>query len=394
MNPNPVVLIVTSAFGDGHVKVAEAMEQSFKSRGIHRVHTVDLFAEVHPRLNELSRRFYLNRAALAQALYGLMYTKTSGIKPGRGLGRLLHSLGKRKVRKILDAMRPDVIIHTFPYLAAAEIGGEAVSGVPVFTVMTDYVLHGRWLHPNTMKYFVATESMKQSLLAEGVAEEAAVVSGIPIRPAFETWQDRERLMHKHGLNGSRRYVLLAAGAYGVLADISKLIKSIITESEFDLIVLCGNNHKLRSDMEGLYRENKRVHLLGYTEEMQELMSVSTCLLTKAGGITLTEAIAQSLPVIVYRPLPGQEAGNAEWLSRHSIIDTARDEEQLIACLRQLEKPSYRWERIRRMKSFSRKSSAGFIVSEILDALEKKQPAAGQQKFNIAEGKVKTVHGYL
>ncbi|BCG59325.1 MGDG synthase family glycosyltransferase [Paenibacillus sp. URB8-2] len=394
MNPNPVVLIVTSTFGDGHVKVAEAIEHSFRSRGIDQVHTVDLFAEVHPKLNELSRKFYLNSAVYAQGLYGLLYEMTSGMKPRRALGRLLHSMGKRKVQKILDDMRPDVIIHTFPYLAAAELGEETVSGVPIFTVMTDYVLHGRWLHPHTMKYFIATEGMRQALLSEGIAEDAVVVSGIPIRQAFETYQDRELLLKKHGLCGDRRYILLAAGAYGVMSHTSKLIETVIAKSDFDLIVLCGNNHKLRKAMEELYQENSRVHLLGYTEEMQELMCISSCLLSKAGGITLTEAIAQSLPVIVYRPLPGQEAGNAEWLSRQKVIDTAHNEEQLIDQLRQLEKPLYRRERIRRMKAFSRKSSAEHIVSEILNAVERRQPFAGQAKPKIVEGQVKTIHGYL
>lgn len=60
--------------------------------------------------------------------------------------------------------------------------------------MTDYVLHGRWLHPHTMKYFIATEGMRQALLSEGIAEDAVVVSGIPIRQAFETYQDRELLL--------------------------------------------------------------------------------------------------------------------------------------------------------------------------------------------------------
>ncbi|MHA6529553.1 MGDG synthase family glycosyltransferase [Paenibacillus sp. BAC0078] len=394
MNWNPVVLIVTSKFGDGHVKVAEAIEHSFKVRGMDRVYTVDLFAEVNPRLNELSRRFYLNSTFPAQELYGLLYEITSSMKPGRAMGKLLHSLGKRKVRQLLEGLRPDVIIHTFPYLAAAQLAEETDSQVPVFTVMTDYVLHGRWMHPHTTKYFVASERLKTALLAAGAAEDTLVVSGIPVRHPFEQVQDREELLAKHGLDGTRRYLLLAAGAYGVLSNISGLIHSVLAQSGFDVIVVCGNNHKLRAATESIFKANDRVHVLGYTDRMHELMHISSCLLTKAGGITLTEALSQLLPVIVYRPLPGQEAGNAAALASEQIIDVALDEEQLISQLHQLEDPEYREQRKQFMREFARKASAERIVTEALEVIEQRQPFAEQAAQQLLEGQVQTIHGYL
>lgn len=394
MIQHPVVLIVTSKFGDGHVKVAEAIEHSFKSRGINHVHTVDLFAEVHPRLNELSRKFYLNNVLPAQELYGFLYEMTSGMKPGRIMSRLLHSLGKQKVQRLLDELRPDIIIHTFPYLAAAQLGEESGNQIPIFTVMTDYVLHGRWMHPHTTKYFIAAESMRVTLLAAGATEDTLVVSGIPIRHPFEQFHNREELLHKHHLSSTRRYLLLAAGAYGVLSNISGLIQRVLDKSDFDLIVVCGNNHKLQKATESTFHKNNRVHVLGYTECMHELMAISSCLLTKAGGITLTEAIAQSLPVIVYRPLPGQEAGNAETLANQQLIDVAHNEEQFITLLHQVNNQTYIEERKQLMKNFSRKFSSERIVTEAIQAIEERNPFAQQVKAKIIEGQAKPIHGYL
>ncbi|CAH1055232.1 MGDG synthase family glycosyltransferase [Paenibacillus pseudetheri] len=393
MNTDPKVLIVTSAFGDGHMKVAEAIEHSFRHRGINRITTLDLFAAVHPTLNELSRRFYLNNTGYTQEFYGFLYTMTSKMRPEQFMGRIIHSMGKRKVQRIIDEIEPDIIIHTFPYLAAAELASTTGSRIPLFTVMTDYVVHGRWLHPQTTKYFIASENMKATLMSAGIAEEKLVVSGIPIREAFEQTQDREVLLCKHGLNGNRQYLLLAAGAYGVLSDIGGLIKRVLLQSSFDVIVLCGNNHKLRAAMGELFQENPRVHILGYTEEMQELMCIASCLLTKAGGITLTEAMAQALPVIVYRPLPGQEAGNAEWLSGHHLIEIARNEEQLVEQLQRLEHMAYRDEREQHMKVFSRKSASDAIVTEALEAIKLRHPSVSSAKSMLVEGQAKTIHGY-
>ncbi|MRN54403.1 MGDG synthase family glycosyltransferase [Paenibacillus monticola] len=365
MKPNPVVLIVSAGFGDGHAKVAEAIEQSFIAKGIDQVFIVDLFAEVHPYLNEISRRFYMRAAVYVPKLYGILYRITSRMKPQQPLSQFLHSIGQKKAKALLDELQPDIIIHTFPYLVASRLSEEAGNEVSIFTVLTDYVLHGRWLHPYTMKYFTATESMKQELLAAGVPEERITISGIPIRAAFRKPMDRGKLLIKHGFSESRRYILLAAGAYGVMSNISMLINTVHEYSDFDLIVLCGNNDGLRVSLVNLYLHNPRIHILGYTEEMHELMAVSSGLLTKAGGITLTEAMAMSLPVIVYRPLPGQEEGNAHLLTGLRVIYTAYNKHELIHRLRQLEIQPCREEMQRFMHTLTREESSQTIVSEVL-----------------------------
>lgn len=130
MNTDPKVLIVTSAFGDGHLKVAEAIDHSFRRRGISRIVTLDLFAAVYPTLNELSRRFYLNSTGYTQEFYGLVYKLTSKMNPDQFMGRWIHSMGKRKVQRIIDEIGPDIIIHTFPYLAAAELASTKGDGSP------------------------------------------------------------------------------------------------------------------------------------------------------------------------------------------------------------------------------------------------------------------------
>ncbi|NGM84103.1 hypothetical protein G5B47_16925 [Paenibacillus sp. 7124] len=393
MNPDPVVLIVSSAFGDGHAKVAQAIEQSFRARGVDRVHIVDLFARVHPWLNGVSRAFYLKSAIYAPNLYGLMYGATSAMKPEDPLGRLLHSMGKRKAKGILEYIQPDVIIHTFPYLAASELGKESASEVPVFTVITDYVLHGRWIHPHTMKYFIPTEKIKEALLAAGIDEQAIKVTGIPVRDAFRKFPDPAKVLRKHGLKDGRRYILLAGGAYGVMSRVRNILKSVLDRTEFDLIVLCGNNHRLRTSLDNTYRNNSRVHILGYTDDVHELMSISFCLLTKAGGVTLTEAFAMSLPVIVYRPLPGQEAGNAESLTRQQAICTAFSEAELLDQLRRLEIYSFREEMKRQMRAVSHTESSGLIVDEILLAIKEQTSYAGQPLNEPSgKGKATSAHG--
>ncbi|MNI73987.1 Processive diacylglycerol beta-glucosyltransferase [compost metagenome] len=159
--------------------------------------------------------------------------------------------------------------------------------------------------------------------------------------------------------------------------------------------MCGNQRKLRSAISEAFRGSGRVHVLGYTEYMHELMNISFCLLTKAGGITLTEALAMSLPAIVYRPLPGQEAGNAEALEAGNLLDVAYHEDQLIAQLCRLEEPAYRAERLRAMKSFTKPSSAEVIADEVAQVLEKRQAGSRQGWLSLTEEEqAPEVHGVL
>lgn len=216
----------------------------------------------------------------------------------------------------------------------------------------------------------------------GVAEERISVSGIPVRAAFAESADHAVLIRKHGLREDRLNILLSAGANGVSTKVRKILKSVLEHTDFESIVLCENNQKLRLSIEADYRNNKRVHILGYTDEIHELMSVSLCLLTKAGRMTLIEALALSLPVIVYCPLPGQEAGNAKAQSRQKVLYIASTEKELIGRLLLLEMKPYREEITRQMNDISQKNAAERIVSEVLEILEHRPSYLGQPVHSL------------
>ncbi|MFC5406047.1 hypothetical protein [Cohnella soli] len=86
MKSEAKVRIYYSSFGDGHLQAALALQQSFASMGIHRVTLIDLFAEAYPRLDVISRYFYLRSAVHFPWLYGLLY-KISNRPTNGWLGR-------------------------------------------------------------------------------------------------------------------------------------------------------------------------------------------------------------------------------------------------------------------------------------------------------------------
>jgi processive 1,2-diacylglycerol beta-glucosyltransferase len=300
-------------------------------------------------------------------LYGLSYRVTNQSQPDPYLNKLFHAIGRRKMKEIVDRLQPHAVIHTFPYLAMSELSGSGKAAVPTYTVLTDYVLHSRWIHPDTDGYFVATEQLKQSLMDAGIQESRIAVSGIPIRESFAKPQENKALRTQYGLDPDRHYVLLSAGAYGVLGHVRQMVQGVLKDTDFDSLLVCGKNRKLQAQMEKAYSD-ARIRVMGYVEHMEELMAVSSCLLTKAGGITLTEAISLSLPVIVYRPLPGQEQGNADVLSEHGALRIANNVEQLTEQLKMIQQEAARKRMSRAMKTVYRPHAAEKIVSDVLEKL--------------------------
>lgn len=385
MRENPCILIIYATFGDGHVQAAESIRQSFAALGIRRVHLVDLFAEAHPNLNAISRKTYLLSSAYFPRLYGFSYDVTNRTRPDPMYSRLFHSVGRRKLREIVDRLKPDAVIHTFPYLAMAELSERLSLGIPTFTVLTDYVLHSRWVHPDTDRYYVATEGLKKSLAASGIADDRIAVSGIPIRGVFSRRLDRETACSELGLDPARKYALVSAGAYGVQGHLNKMVRTLLEHSDCDVLLVCGKNRNLLRKMETAFAGEPRVHAMGFVERMEAWMAIAWCLITKAGAMTLTEAISQALPVIVYRPLPGQERGNAQVLSDLGAVLTARHSGELRECLRTLHSQKARTKLTDAMSGLHVPGSSDRIASDILRKLSAvKHPHADWERRTAAQ----------
>ncbi|WP_276352372.1 MGDG synthase family glycosyltransferase [Cohnella caldifontis] len=363
------ILIVYSSFGDGHFQVADAIRAALAERGAGPIAMVDLLAEAHPRWNALSRWAYFYSTTHCPWLYGISYDLTNPVKPNPLLSRAFLSIGRKKMRELVERLQPDALIHTFPYLAVQSLNARKGARIPSYTVVTDYVLHSRWVHPDTDGYFAATEQVKRSLVAAGVDGERVAVSGIPVRPVFERSIDKARVVAEKGLDPEKKYVLISAGAYGVLGQTRQMTETVLRRSSFDLILICGKNEKLFRRMQIAYRDEPRVRVIGFAERMEEWMAAASCLITKAGAVTLTEAMALGLPMIVYRSLPGQEQGNARVLSERGALLEARNPDELEGCLAAVCREDVRRGLIRAMQAVHRESAAARIADRVLHSAE-------------------------
>jgi processive 1,2-diacylglycerol beta-glucosyltransferase len=141
------------------------------------------------------------------------------------------------------------------------------------------------------------------------------VTGIPIRHRFSSESvqallaERDEHLLKENFEANRPLVLLMGGGAGLLSDVSDWI-TLLETVDLQFVVICGRNERLYKKLQDL--ESKRIRVLGYTNEVDRWMAMANLIITKPGGITVTEALAMKLPLLLFRPIPGQEEQNAEF----------------------------------------------------------------------------------
>ncbi|WP_375565764.1 diglucosyl diacylglycerol synthase [Bacillus pumilus] len=351
MNTNKKILILTANYGNGHMQVAKTLYDECKSQGFEHVVVSNLYQESNPIVSEVTQYLYLKSFSIGKQFYRLFYYGVDKIYNKRKFNIYL-KMGNKRLDELIQLHNPDIIIITFPMIVVPEYRNKTGKVIPTFNVMTDFCLHKIWVHENIDRYYVATDYVKQKLVEIGTHPSDVKVTGIPIRPQFEADVPKSKIYKKYGLSSNKKVLLIMAGAHGVLKNVKELCEALLLDSEVQIVVVCGKNAALKQSLNDLEQAHPdQLKALGYVEQIDELFRVTDCMITKPGGITLTEATAIGVPVILYKPVPGQEKENALFfedygaaivINRHedileSVTNLLQDEEKLEAMKQNIKK---------------------------------------------------------
>ncbi|MEX2460453.1 MAG: glycosyltransferase [Paenibacillaceae bacterium] len=334
------ILILSGDYGDGHKQAACALsEASLVFHPDIEVEIVDFMAWTHPHLHTAGKYFYLWLVKRFPVFYGYLFQHTRNDTTMSYIFKKIRSFSLSRMVKLLEDVKPDVIVSTFPSAAAAIsiLKAKGLTTVPTVTIMTDHTDHSYWLHPYTDQYLVGSEHVSQLLQREhGITESEITVTGIPIRSHFCQEFDQALLMEKHGLSSNQPIVMVMGGGLGMIGqEFIQLLQSDALPKTIQFVIICGHNHKLKQTLTQALKHSKHsVVLTGYIQYVHEIMAISDLIITKPGGLTISEALALELPMLLYKPLPGQEQDNAAFLLKAGVALQAKDEiellEQLIA----------------------------------------------------------------
>ncbi|MDP4159445.1 MAG: glycosyltransferase [Bacillota bacterium] len=327
------VLVFSATFGNGHLRAAEAVIEGIriKDPSAEIIH-LDFGDFLSKRINSMVKNVYLEMIKRTPKLWGRLYYKTSKVQPRSMMQRFLNQFGRNDFLKYIHVFEPDLIVCTYPTVSSilAELRLEGILHVPLITVITDFTAHSLWAHPGVDRYMVACTEVKEILMSWGIDAQRIHVTGIPISPRFEGDLDRQHIICKLGLDPALPIFLVMGGAYGGLKSTKRICKKLADSLvPVQAIIVCGRNNKLFHSLEEVSSQAiNPIIRLGFVHNVEELMEVSKLIITKAGGLTVSEALTKHLPLVIFKPIPGQEDGNARFVQRIGAGHVAGSEEEL------------------------------------------------------------------
>jgi 1,2-diacylglycerol 3-beta-galactosyltransferase len=260
----------------------------------------------------------------APPIYGALYHATNGRRRYRTLVRFCEPLYRERLREVFFQYRPDVIVSVHPLLNHAALRARADAGmqqIPLMTVVTDLGrVHEGWLLPEADLTVVPAREVYQRALERGVPAERLRLLGHPIHPRFEeVTATKAELRKRLGLPENRTIALLMAGGEGGGKLLPTTLALARAGLDFHLVVVTGRNAALRAKLEELAPSLPTpMTVLGFRNDVPELMRASDLLVTKAGPGTIAEASVAEVPVVVYDYVPGQERGNLDYVRTNGI----------------------------------------------------------------------------
>ncbi|MFB6364354.1 glycosyltransferase [Paenibacillus elgii] len=322
------VLLLSEGFGAGHTQAAHALSDSLRLLTPEvQTRVLELGTFLHPTLAPWILTAYRKTLSTQPKLYGLMYRSQYKKSLNRFTRLALHRIFYAQAAEVIRQLRPDTIVCTHPFPSAV-ISRLKCSGlnVPLCTVITDYDAHGTWVSPEVNMYLVSTPNVKEKLLSRGVPSETVKVTGIPIHPNFWEQHNREELRSRFGLLPLPT-VLVMGGGWGLVKDEGFLQHLTSWRDRIQLVACLGNNEKALAELGKDERfRHPNVRLLGFTKEIDKWMDVSDLLITKPGGMTCTEGLAKGIPMLFYKPIPGQEEKNLQYFTQHGLGEPIKSAE--------------------------------------------------------------------
>ncbi|MBN1779441.1 MAG: glycosyltransferase [Candidatus Buchananbacteria bacterium] len=311
------VLIVYATGGMGHVSAAKAIEQAFKNNHA-EVRTLNV--DVIDYSTEVYRKFFVDG-----------YNYISSKKP-KVWGKLYHWFNKKSAQTIptmlskiaiesrfipfVKEFNPDFIVstHPLPMVLVSASKRKEVIDIMSSMVVTDFGCHSFWVDDQVNYYFVATDEVKTGLVNYGVPAEKVVVTGIPIQTKFSAPVDKKSLIKSLGLKDDLFTFLIVGGQFS-LGDLQTVITDIKAKTDkIQFIVVAGRDQYLKEELDkSNLKDLSEVKILGFIDNMHEIMSVSDLIFTKAGGLTVSECLAKGLPMVINKVIPGQEEDNVNYL---------------------------------------------------------------------------------
>jgi processive 1,2-diacylglycerol beta-glucosyltransferase len=313
------ILILHASVGGGHKSAAQALAEAFARNPERVVRVEDALDYGNALFREAYTRSYLQLSDKAPLLWKLFYESADTDDRDLAIASSrLRGLVERPLVSKLDALvrtfAPDAIVctHPLPVEVLEDLKLQGSLRTPIYCVITDFVAHSMWLNSAVDRYFLASTPTRQELIARGVAPSMLHVTGIPVTLEISVPKPAAEMRARHSLPADEPVVTLFGGGLDVRRVRLMVERLLEIPLSGELLVVAGRSEALDSALADLGDgPQMRLRKLGFINYVDDLVAASDLVITKAGGLIVSEVLARGAPMIIIDPIPGQEEWNAD-----------------------------------------------------------------------------------
>jgi processive 1,2-diacylglycerol beta-glucosyltransferase len=390
--PDPAlhrILILHAKAGAGHKRAAESLEKAFRTVDPEtRVHALDTMAFASRLFQRTYAQTYDTMVQRIPRFWGWLYwgLERRGVHKGTAPARMqVDRLNLRRLVKAVRRFKPAALVctHFLPMSALSVLARKGELGAPLYCVVTDFGAHPFWVFKGVTRYFVASPEGREDLAEWGVPWESVSVSGIPVDPRFSRRAPQREARLALDLDASRPMALVMGGGNGV-GPLYEMAEGILRlPSQPQVAVIAGHNEKMLERLRELeVRHPGRMRAIGYTNEVDRWLDAADVNVTKAGGLTCSESLAKEVPMVIFRPTPGQEDRNSQALTTVGAALRARTLPQVSEAVDRILADDELRESMHRACRFLGKPDAGAAIARrILEETTgyREEPGAGEAR---------------
>ncbi|MBM3856684.1 MAG: hypothetical protein FJ390_01820 [Verrucomicrobia bacterium] len=310
------ILILTAGFGEGHNTAARNICEALQERRDVMAKVVDIYTVTHPRANKILQKgyvFVINKLPFFWELFFNFINRPGSIEKTMFMARHL----KRTLGKLVGEFEPDVLISTYPFypFLVHELRQDChpACRVPVVTVITDStVVNTSWYRCPANDFFIVTDEETAAIVKhDHITPEKIKILGFPVAPRLATLA-----MQPRPAAPPWKILYLPSSKLDYTLE---LLQELRQMPNVEVTVVTGRLEILHAALEKSPLINgEKIKLLGWTDQMPELLTSHHLYIGKAGGAIVHEAMAAQCPVLISHVVPGQEEGNIELIERLDI----------------------------------------------------------------------------
>ena len=316
--------------GGGHKMIALAVRDAINQLypGQYQVDVIDFAREAGAVRDDKTMKdlwdFALAHPKLTTNV-NLLIDKLNHLTRANLVTKVLFQNFIRKGAQYILAYKPDIVFstHFFCTSVALFARDKYHFQYKVISYMADPITgHNMWVNPNVDTIVAATQEARQYLISQGQPKNKIKVMSFPLNMKFfaKIAKTREEILSGLGLDPSKKTVLVSAGGQGI-GDTEKYVKLLYEKGyPLNIIAVCAKNEALFKELSKLAGKESpaRIAVLGFVDNMHELLEASDFGVTKAGPSTVFEHLVKKVPPIITHNAGLQEKGNVDFCLKNKV----------------------------------------------------------------------------